>query len=94
MSKAAVERAFMSLAEEVKPHNIAVNALNPGRVDTWMNRRGDWVGTSHIPLDQPEAVISAAVWLAAQTGATFTGHRVERSEFGDTWGPGITSPHP
>ena len=35
MSKAALERMFLSLAEEVRPHNIAVNVLSPGRVDTF-----------------------------------------------------------
>ena len=89
MSKAAVERAYMSLSQELMASNIAVNALNPGRMDTWMNRRGDWAGTTHIPLDQPEVIIPAAVWLAAQTAETFTGRRVERAEFGETWGPGI-----
>ncbi len=55
MSKAALERMLLSLAEEVRPHNVAVNVLNPGRMDTWMNRNGDWPGTEHIPMDQPEA---------------------------------------
>src|SRR5918994_3500125 len=70
MSKAAVERMFLSLAEEVRPHNIAVNVLSPGRVDTWMNRHGDWPGTSHIPMDQPNTVSPAAVWLATQTATS------------------------
>ena len=61
MSKAALERMFLSLAEEVRPYNIAVNVLSPGRMDTWMNRRGDWPGTSHIPLEQPDTIIPAAV---------------------------------
>ena len=86
MSKAAVDRMFLSLAEEVKPSNIAVNVLSPGRVDTWMNRRGDWPGTSHIPMVQPEEIIPSAVWLAQQNAHTFTGNLVERSEFGTTWG--------
>ena len=86
MSKAALERAFLSLAEEVRPHNIAVNVLSPGRVDTWMNRRGDWPGTEHIPMTQPDVVIPPAVWLAAQKGETFTGQLVERAEFGSVWG--------
>ncbi|MGH8059374.1 MAG: SDR family NAD(P)-dependent oxidoreductase, partial [Candidatus Entotheonellia bacterium] len=89
MSKAALERMFLSLAEEVRPHNIAVNVLGPGRVDTWMNRHGDWPGTAHIPMVQPEVIMSAAVWLAQQTAAEFTGQVVERAEFGMTWGPGI-----
>jgi NAD(P)-dependent dehydrogenase (short-subunit alcohol dehydrogenase family) len=87
MSKAALERMFLSLAEEVRPADIAVNVLDPGRVDTWMNRRGDWPGTSHIPMTQPEAIIPAAVWLAQQTATSFTGQVVKRADFGVTWGP-------
>ncbi len=89
MSKAALERAFLSLAEEVRAHNIAVNVLGPGRVDTWMNRRGDWPGTEHIPMVQPDEIMPAAVWLAGQTAESFTGQVVERANFGTTWGPGI-----
>lgn len=89
MSKAALERMFLSLAEEVRPNNIAVNLFSPGRVDTWMNRQGDWPGTAHIPMVQPEEVIPAAVWLAGQSAATFTGQVVERADFGVTWGPAI-----
>ena len=88
MSKAALERMFLSLAEEVRPHNIAVNLFSPGRVDTWMNRRGDWPGTAHIPMVQPDEVTDAAVWLAGQTAGTFTGQVVERADFGVTWGEG------
>lgn len=86
MSKAALERAFLSLAEELRPNNIAVNLLGPGRVDTWMNRNGDWPGTGHISMVQPEAIIPAAVWLAQQRAETFTGQVAERAGFGDTWG--------
>ncbi len=87
MSKAALERMYFSLAEEVRPHNIAVNVLDPGRVDTWMNRRGDWPGTPHIPMVEPEALASPGVWLAGQTAETLTGALVSRAEFGVTWGP-------
>ncbi len=86
MSKAALDRMMLNLAEEVKPHNIAVNVFSPGRVDTWMNRNGDWPGTAHIPMAQPSEVVPAAVWLAQQTAETFTGNLVERAEFGHTWG--------
>ena len=89
MSKAALERMFVNLAEEVKIYNIAVNALSPGRVDTWMNRRGDWPGTAHIPMAQPNEIIPAAVWLAGQNADSFTGQLIERADFGKTWGPGI-----
>ena len=89
MSKAALERMFLSLAGEVREHHIAVNLLSPGRVDTWMNRRGDWPGTAHIPMVQPQEVTEAAVWLAGQAAETFTGQVVERADFGHTWGPGL-----
>ncbi len=91
MSKAALERMFLSLAEEVRPNNIAVNLFSPGRVDTWMNRRGDWPGTAHIPMVQPAEVADAAVWLAGQTAGTFTGQVVERADFGVTWGAGAAA---
>ena len=94
MSKAALDRAYLSLAEEVREHDIAVNVLSPGRVDTWMNRNGDWPGTAHIPMEQPDSIMKAATWLAAQKASTFTGQRVERAEFGETWGPGISVPAP
>lgn len=86
MSKAALERMFLNLAEEVRPYRVAVNVLDPGRVDTWMNRNGDWPGTAHIPMEQPDIMIPAAVWLAGQTAATCTGQIVKRAEFGKTWG--------
>ena len=36
------------------------------------------------------AIIPAALWLAQQTAASFTGQVVERADFGVTWGPGAT----
>ena len=92
MSKAALDRAYLSIAEEVREHDIAVNVLSPGRVDTWMNRHGDWPGTGHIPMEQPDSINEAAVWLATQKASTFTGQRIERAEFGINWGPSIPMP--
>jgi NAD(P)-dependent dehydrogenase (short-subunit alcohol dehydrogenase family) len=91
MTKAALDRMFLSLAEEVRPHGIAVNLLSPGRVDTWMNRRGDWPGTAHMPMVEPAAIAPAAVWLVGQSAERFTGRLVEREEFGVTWGPGVAA---
>ena len=89
MTKAALDRAYTNLAEEVRDHDIAVNVLSPGKVDTWMNRRGHWPGTEGIPMDEPETIRDAAMWLAGIKASDFSGHRVERAEFGRTWGPGI-----
>ena len=88
MSKAALDRAYTSLAEEVREHDIAVNVLSPGRVDTWMNRNGDWPGTGYIPMVQPDEIAASAVWLAGVKASEFTGQRVERADFGVSWGPG------
>jgi 3-oxoacyl-[acyl-carrier protein] reductase len=87
MSKAALDRTFLSLAEEVREHDIAVNVFSPGRVDTWMNRRGAWPGTEHIPMVPPEVVAPSAVWLAGVKAHQFTGQMVERADFGVSWGP-------
>src|SRR2546428_10910318 len=57
MSKAALDRMFLSLAEEVRPYNIAVNVLSPGRVDTWMNRRGDRPGAAPHPPVPPARLL-------------------------------------
>ena len=51
-----------------------------------MNRRGDWVGTEHIPMVHPDKIRPAAIWLAGQTGDSFTGQLVESAEFGINWG--------
>ena len=90
MTKAALDRAYTNLAEEVREHNIAVNVLSPGKVDTWMNRRGHWPGTESIPMDQPDTIREAALWLAGVRAMDFTGNRIERAEFGVTWGPGVS----
>ena len=42
-------------------------------------------------MDQPETIRDAALWLAGIRAANFTGHRVERAEFGKTWGPAISA---
>ena len=91
MTKAALDRAYTNLAEEVREHDIAVNVLSPGKVDTWMNRRGHWPGTEGIPMDEPETIRDAALWLAGIKASDFTGYRVERAAFGQTWGPGISA---
>ena len=91
MTKAALDRAYTNLAEEVREHDIAVNVLSPGKVDTWMNRRGHWPGTEGIPMDEPETIRDAALWLADIKASNFTGHRIERAEFGKTWGPGFAA---
>ena len=79
-SKWALNRFTFNLAEEVKQYGVAVNAWSPGVIRTDMNRYRDGA-------DEPSIVEESAVWLAAQ-GIDFTGHEVNRAEFGVVWGPG------
>ena len=77
-AKAGLDRLTVNLAEEVREHGIAVNALAPGLVATEMN---DFIKEG----DRPESVVPAALWLLRQDANTFTGKVVSRREFGDTW---------
>lgn len=86
-SKAAVERLSLTLAEEVKPHNISVVAYRPGRVKTEgaeyvFGKDFNWEGWGDIHACGP-----STVWLAQQTAKTFTGQIVDRDNFGKSWGP-------
>jgi 3-oxoacyl-[acyl-carrier protein] reductase len=89
-SKAAVHMFSLCLAEELREHNIAVNILSPGGLKSegsaaipWTQR--DW----HLRVD-PKAVGPSAVYLALQNAQSFTGQLVLRTEFGQTWGPGLS----
>ena len=85
-SKAAVHMLTFCLAEEVREHNIAVNALSPGPMKS--------EGSAAIPFNQrdwhqrvePSEVGPCAVWLALQDARSFTGRLALRAEFGETWG--------
>lgn len=85
-SKAALDRFTLNLAMDVKPYNIAVNALGPGLIASTMTR--DWDPSKdrwgRMP-SPPKEVVPAAVWLARQDASTFTGRIVHRDEFGKTW---------
>jgi NAD(P)-dependent dehydrogenase (short-subunit alcohol dehydrogenase family) len=92
ISKAALDRLVVFLADEGRPHDIAVNALNPGPIateqvqailddpDSPVSKLGvDWVAPSVDYLGPP------LVHLARQRGNGITGQRLELAEFGDTW---------
>ena len=84
-SKAALDRFTLNLAEDMREYNIAVNGLRPGYIDTPMNWAQPEEHRRGRTPEPPELVVPAAVWLAQQDAASFTGRIVERAEFGKSW---------
>ncbi|MGU3501170.1 SDR family NAD(P)-dependent oxidoreductase [Mycobacterium sp. C31M] len=81
VSKAAAERLYLGLAEDLKPDNIAVNCLSPSRVvltEGWQ-AGGGGIEIPAEMVEPPEAMGRAAVLLAGQDGTGITG-TVQRSE--------------
>lgn len=82
-SKAAVDAVTKSLARELGPRKIRVNAINPGMVETEGTHSAGIIGSdfrkqveSQTPLGrigQPEDVATAAVFLASPDSAWITG---------------------
>lgn len=78
VSKAAVDRLTVNLAEEVREYGVEVNSWAPGLTATDLTQgRGEPV----------EAVEESFMWLLAQPRG-LTGQVLRRTEFGQTWGPG------
>jgi 3-oxoacyl-[acyl-carrier protein] reductase len=79
-TKAAQIGFTKSLARELGPHNITVNAIAPGPILTDMLKWHDpeWFEEmkSRLPLGRlgkPEEVVPSAVFLASDDGALYTG---------------------
>jgi NAD(P)-dependent dehydrogenase (short-subunit alcohol dehydrogenase family) len=75
-AKAGLERFAAALAEEVREHGIAVNAIDPGAVTSegataLVRGRSDTTA-----WQSPEVVVKPILFLARQTAATFTGRLV------------------
>lgn len=79
-SKGAIISFTKSLAVELAPHNILVNTIAPGWVDTDMSSEAlakDYIAIiSEIPLKrvaQPDEIAGAAVFLASDEASFITG---------------------
>jgi NAD(P)-dependent dehydrogenase (short-subunit alcohol dehydrogenase family) len=85
VAKAAMERFTTGLAPELRGTGVSVNALRPGAVKTELATAElgddhDWTGWT-----EPEAVVPAVVFLAAQAGTDFTGKIVDSTQYGRSW---------
>ena len=85
MTKAALNKFTINLAEDMRPYNVAVNCLGPGLIQTrTLGSDQPTIPRDGRIADAPETVVPAALWLAQQD-SSFTGHIVHRDEFGITW---------
>ena len=84
-SKAALNRFTLNMAADLKQYNIAVNALSPGLVSSYMTRNWDPGDNPRgLVIEPAEVVVPATVWLAQQD-ASYTGKVLLRNDFGKTW---------
>jgi 3-oxoacyl-[acyl-carrier protein] reductase len=84
VSKAGVICFTKSLAKELAPYGVNVNAIAPGVVETEMTRMitgGEWRGyLDTIPLGRigsPDDVAKVAVFLASDNAAYLTGEIID-----------------
>ncbi len=82
-TKAGVGGFTRSLAKELGPRNITVNAVSPGFIDTDMTKELPDANReqilSQVPLGrlgQPEEIASVVDFLAGDTGAYITGENI------------------
>ena len=85
-TKAALHMFSLTLAEELREHNIAVNILNPGSLASEGSSVIPWAQHDWHQRVDPAVVGPSAVYLALQDASSMTGQMVARAEFGETWG--------
>ena len=72
-AKAALDRYTWGLAEELKPHNIAVNALKPQKVVETEGMRFWMPDADRSRWVTPEKMVKGAIFLATQDSKRLTG---------------------
>ncbi len=80
VSKFATEGFTSALAEELRPRNIRVNAVNPGAVATEMRHQA-FPDEDRRTLKKPEEILEAFVYLASDDSQHITGQRFDAQHF-------------
>lgn len=81
VSKFAVEGLTNALAVQLRDQGINVNALQPGRIATRINRASPTEWLPGPPMADPEDVVPAALFLAALQPGAMTGFSLEAQRF-------------
>lgn len=80
VSKFGVEALTQIWSQELRPHHIRVNVVNPGRVRTAM-RRAAYPDEDPNTLPRPEEILDVFVYLASDESRAITGRRFQAQEF-------------
>jgi len=68
------------LAEELRPHGIRVNSVNPGPTRTEM-RAAAYPDEDPLTLPTPEEVAEVFVYLASEESTSVTGQALEARDY-------------
>ncbi len=71
-AKAATQRVMQSMAKELLPHNIRVNAVVPGTIDTPQNR-ADMPNANFDNWVAPESIAQVIAFLCSPAAASISG---------------------
>lgn len=80
VSNFAIEGLTQVLAEELKPHNITVNSVNPGSIATDLRRQA-YPNEDQSMLRKPEEVTEVFVYLASYHGTGITGQWFDAANY-------------
>lgn len=81
VSKFALEGLTNAMAVQLREEGINVNALQPGRIATRINRASPTEWKPGPEMGQPEDVVPAALFLAALEPGTMSGYSLEAQRF-------------
>ena len=80
VSKFGLEGFTQVLAEELRPHGVRVNSVNPGATRTEM-RASAYPDEDPMTLPRPEEIAEAFVYLASDESSSVTGQALEARDY-------------